>query len=837
MDRTISALAKSAGLIAWTAYILGLLLRSLHVLQLEQYYTWPFVRWVAARRERWAPVERVGLALAAAGLGHAAARRPSPVWWIVWSLVGAWGWWRARSGPAKKPLVLTARAWRLLAGQAVVSSLVTASLAALIARRSGTRWGGGALFVGAGTASLLTPALTAAANVLLWPVEAGLRRFYVWDARRRRRACHPNVIAVSGSYGKTSTKQFTATILSARWPTLTTTGSTNTLMGNARVVREQLRPGHEQLVVELGDWIPGDVRELCEMLEPRVGVFTTIGPEHLERFKTMQRIVEAKAALVDALPPGGLAVVNADDPLVRSLGERARRRGVRVVTYGSCPEADVRATDVRTTRDGLAFTVNAEGCTASFKVGVLGRHNVSNVLAAAATALALGMSLQDVARAAANIEPVEHRLQPIRGAGGVLAIDDAFNSNPRGAAEALHVLGELEGGRRVLVTPGMVELAEREQDENRAFARMAAGVCDEVVLVGHDRAAPLLAGLREGGFPPERTHVVRSLAEATDRLKGILRSGDIVLFENDLPDQYDEVGSRQPAVGSNPDRPHDDGALVTTTITSGERVAATPTAYCLLPTAYSSLRIAYRELGAAEGLPVLVLHGWGATSEAVRVIQQCLADRHRTIAPDLPGFGRSDLPGNWGTAEYAEAIRGFLRQLGIERAHVVGHSRGGAIGIVLAARYPELVERLVVVNSAGICQPLGLETRLRVLAYRTARKAAEPVAALGGARARVAAREWLASRFGSADYRAAGPLRQVMVRLVNEDLRYLLPRIQAPTLVIWGDRDAQTPLASAELMEQLIPDAGLVVFPGAGHFAYADDPGRFCRVVGHFLGA
>ena len=300
------------------------------------------------------------------------------------------------------------------------------------------------------------PLLTAGANLLLWPVEEAFRRYYLADARKKLRAVGPTVVGVAGSYGKTSTKEITATILGARWRMLKPPGSYNTPMGLSRVLREQLEPSHEVFVAELGDYVPGDIRFLCDLVGPKVGILTTIGPEHLERFKTMERIVQTKEELIDALPPDGVAVVNQDDPLVRAIGDRAAARGLRVVRYGQTePGAQVRARDVETTRDGLRFTVEADGHgEASFSVGLLGRHNVMNVLAATGAALALGMTLPEIARAARRIEPVEHRLQPIQGAGGVLVIDDTYNSNPRGAAEALAVLGELPGGKKVLVTPG-----------------------------------------------------------------------------------------------------------------------------------------------------------------------------------------------------------------------------------------------------------------------------------------------------------------------------------------------------------------------------------------------
>ncbi len=253
------------------------------------------------------------------------------------------------------------------------------------------------------------------------------------------------------------------------------------------------------------------------------------------------------------------------------------------------------------------------------------------------------------------------------------------------------------------------------------------------------------------------------------------------------------------------------------------------------PILVNGLRVAYRETGRdLPGVPVVVLHGWGCSSESVVSIQRCLETAHPTLAPDLPGFGESDAPPEaWGSTEYAALVTAWLGELGVERASFVGHSFGGKVAIVIASGTPALVERLVLVNSAGIRARQGPSYRARVLAFKTARHLIG-AAPLPG---KPAMQEWLARRFGSDDYRQAGALRDTLVRVVNEDLQQLLPRIAAPTLLIWGDQDDATPPENARSMEREIPDAGLVTFPGAGHFAYLDDPGRFCRVVGNFLTA
>lgn len=235
-----------------------------------------------------------------------------------------------------------------------------------------------------------------------------------------------------------------------------------------------------------------------------------------------------------------------------------------------------------------------------------------------------------------------------------------------------------------------------------------------------------------------------------------------------------------------------------------------------------------------DGSALLLLHGWGASRELFAPLLDGLQPGRRLIVPDLPGFGGTpEPPAPWSAHEYAAWTLALLDGLGVERCDVIGHSNGGRIAIVMAAEHPERVRRVVLTASAGIRPRRGMRYRLSVSAYKALRRV-QRSSALPTALREMARRR--ADRRGSADYRnASGVMRGTLVRLVNQDLRALLPRLSAPTLLIWGDRDTETPLADAKVMEQLIPDSGLAVFEGAGHYAYLEQPGRFCRVVDVFL--
>ena len=239
-----------------------------------------------------------------------------------------------------------------------------------------------------------------------------------------------------------------------------------------------------------------------------------------------------------------------------------------------------------------------------------------------------------------------------------------------------------------------------------------------------------------------------------------------------------------------------------------------------------------RVLDEGSGPPVVVLHGWGGRIESMTPVLRCLNDAHRVVALDLPGFGESPLPaGAWGTPDYAAYVRDVLGSLGIPKAFFVGHSFGAKVSFYVAAVYPELVEKLVLVGSPGLRTPPSVGARVKRAAGRAGRAAGRlgpPGRALRAAVYR---------RVASDDYQNAGELRPILVKVVNEDYRSLLPRVEAPTLLVWGDRDDAAPVAHGHEMEKLIPDAGLVIFEGAGHFAYLDEPDRFCRVVRHFFGS
>lgn len=522
----------------------------LHVYQLEGYKGSEYRAWLRGRGlPRFASASH---AAGAAGLGLAAlANGTFPVGaslgaCLVWMLSFASDapWATAR---AKKPLVFTDRMRRLTVA-AVLPGLAVALAGALSAWtvRSALPLLAAWLAVDLGA-----PLFVGLAGAAMAPVERRSQDRYKRMAQARL-AARPDltVVAITGSYGKTSTKFAVAEVLRQRFNTLATPGSYNTPMGICRVVNDQLRDDHRVIVLEMGARYPHDIRELTDLVPPDIAVVTSVGVAHLETMGPIERIAAVKGDLVAGLKPGGQVVLNGDDPRVAAMMSRlpADHGRAWIVSTAGAPGADLTASDIEYDTSGARFTLRDDtGESIHASTRLLGEHNVANVLLAAAVGRAMGLRLRQIAHALERIAPVDHRLA-LQNDDGVTVIDDAFNSNPVGARNAVEVLGAMRvppGGRRAIVTPGMVELGERQEEENRAFGRAIAehlvGEADLAILVGRRQTAPIRAGLSDAGFPDARVRVVRSLFEARDILREELRAGDVVLYENDLPDHYDEA--------------------------------------------------------------------------------------------------------------------------------------------------------------------------------------------------------------------------------------------------------------------------------------------------------
>ena len=517
----------------------------LHMLQLDGYKTGRYLKWMRQHLKSCFEIKEI---LIIGGLLILTAFYPQyNDTWVFPVLCLAWGGFQIymstqrKKVEAKKPLVYTARAKRVF-GLSICLLIGIATTLVLIAQTS--PWRIAILLFSEVTVINLT-----IANLLLYPLERTIHGAYFLSAKKRIKTLQPKVIGITGSYGKTSTKYILHQILSQKFNTLMTPDSYNTPMGICKVIRGELTAEHEMFIVEMGAYKRGDIRELCNLASPQIGILTAVGPQHLERFKSIENIAKTKYELIESLPPGGLAVFNCDNEICAGLADKREQDGNAVRRYATEPfpvtsaaeRAELTATDIQHTDEGLAFRLHTSpGTETEIRTRLLGRHNVSNILAATAVAIECGMTLEEIRGAIANVESVPHRLQLTASEGNVTIIDDSFNSNPVGAKAALEVLTEIQGGKKVLVTPGMVELGEREYEENKRLGEHAADVCDLVILVGPKRTTPILDGLKAVQYPIQQIIVALNLEEVKQHLATQVEAGDVVLFENDLPDTYNE---------------------------------------------------------------------------------------------------------------------------------------------------------------------------------------------------------------------------------------------------------------------------------------------------------
>lgn len=444
--------------------------------------------------------------------------------WICLLLLVFLYWPRA----AKKKLIITARVKRLIAATAALYLL--ACLAASL--MAGISWP--LLLVSAMLGAMLSPYMVLLANLINRPIEKGINQYYIRDARRMLKAC-PNlkIIGITGSYGKTSVKYYLHTLLGAKYDVLMTPESFNTPMGIVKTIRGSLKATHEIFLCEMGARHVGDIKEICDIVDPQIGVITSLGYQHLETFKTLDHIVGTKRELFDALPPGGPRFVNGDNEFVKQYGVNQD-----AVTYGLEEGNAYRAYDLEYSEKGTRFMVQApDGSREEFTTRLLGEHNVINITGAIAVSHEMGIPLDKLKIPVRRLEGAPHRLQPMV-KGNTIIIDDAYNANPNGAHMALKTLGMFQGVR-VLVTPGMVELGEQEDHYNYELGRDAARHCDYIVLVGRRQTESIQRGVLDTDFDREHFYVAEDLQDAMKYVYGIVTNQKlIVLLENDLPDNY-----------------------------------------------------------------------------------------------------------------------------------------------------------------------------------------------------------------------------------------------------------------------------------------------------------
>lgn len=432
----------------------------------------------------------------------------------------------------KIPLRLTWRAVRVLSVSLVLAFAVWIWLANAFVRADIQ-----APLLASAFLLVLLPLVMISANILLMPYEQHTQRGYEAAAVRTLGEVRPQVIGITGSYGKSSSKAMLAHLLQFDAPTLAASGSINTLMGITRHIRENLVRGHRYLVVEMGAFKRGSIKRLCQLTPPSAGLITAVGDMHLERFGSTDAIVMAKGELADAIPAGGWLVVNADSPGALAIARNATH--CRVLLYGevSAEALATRIEEIRFTKQGATFTLRTREASYHCATPLLGRPIVLNLAGAFTLAVAMGVSPEVAVAAMRTLRPVSNRLEVVEEK-GITWIRDAYNSNQFGFRAALEVAAALPVARRFLATPGCIELGAQQFEVNRALSREAAAVCDQTVVVAETNKDAFVAGHRDAGLEA-RLVSVPSRAEAFRWIRETVKEGDLVILENDLPDLYE----------------------------------------------------------------------------------------------------------------------------------------------------------------------------------------------------------------------------------------------------------------------------------------------------------
>ncbi|KKR76377.1 MAG: UDP-N-acetylmuramoyl-tripeptide-D-alanyl-D-alanine ligase [Candidatus Levybacteria bacterium GW2011_GWA2_40_8] len=427
-----------------------------------------------------------------------------------------------RSTENKKKLVFSAKA-KLVLVLALTLFLLTVSALTFIFGITGLVLG-----VILGT----QPYLFLAISTFLLKLPENIARTWIKQKTAKKVASYKNlkVIGITGSYGKTSVKEFLYQILKTQFKTLKTPKSYNTVLGISKVVDLELDETYEYFICELAAYKRGEVRELCEMLSPSYGILTGINEQHLEMFGSIQNTTKAKFELIEAISENGFALVNVDNEIVPKSYKKYKKN---LIPYGFSGKK-FSAKNIKSVNNGTQFELILDGKKLQAKTKLIGKSQIQNIIAAASIAFKLGVSPAKIISAIEELMPVPHRLD-IKKINGFQVIDDAYNSNVTGFSEALNLLGEFKSSTKVIVTPGIVDLGSETRSIHSRLGKLCDQVCDYVILVGKSDRTD---GLGSGISNKRKVIYIDSVFDIWERLRELNLKDPIILIENDLPDNY-----------------------------------------------------------------------------------------------------------------------------------------------------------------------------------------------------------------------------------------------------------------------------------------------------------
>lgn len=372
-------------------------------------------------------------------------------------------------------------------------------------------------------------------NIINKPIEQYVRNTFIQDAKKII-AAHKqlNIVGITGSYGKTTTKHVVSTIMSESFHTVMTPESYNTPMGITITIRNYLKPIHQVFVCEMGAYKKGEIQELVDIATPNIGILTSIGPQHLETFGSLETVQATKFELIEGLPTDGIGILNKDEPLIESYQVK---NDCKIVYYGiNRDDVDYTAKHIEYHEHGMNFEAVIDGVHYKMQTQLLGHHNLQNILAGIAAAHQSGESIEAIIKGVSKLKAPPHRLE-MKKQGKYTLIDDAFNANPVGSKMALHVLAQMPG-KKIVVTPGMIDLGVEQERLNVEYAEAMAEVADFIILVGAKQATILEKGLINKSFPKDKYYIATDIHDGLKKMNTVVEEGGFVLLANDLPDLY-----------------------------------------------------------------------------------------------------------------------------------------------------------------------------------------------------------------------------------------------------------------------------------------------------------
>ena len=381
---------------------------------------------------------------------------------------------------------------------------------------------------------ILIPVVLFFAYIINEPLERLIKKYYIVRAVNTLNQTSVIKIGITGSFAKTSVKEILKTILSQKYRVLATPYSYNTPLGIARTVRN-LDSTHDVFIAEMGARQKGDIKELARLVNPKFGIITGVNHQHLESFGSIEHTMDTKYELFENLSSDGIGIFSSDNENSKKLFERFA--GEKYLAGAGEEDALVSAKGILIDERGTTFTLVIDGTEVECSTVLLGTHSVRNICLASAVAYKMGLTPKEIASGIEKIRSIGHRLELVPNNKNIVIIDDSYSANEEGVKSAMEVLDNFKG-RKIVLTPGLVELGKVENLVNYEFGKKLAKHADYVIVVGKHNAEMIIKGLIEGGMEKEKITFAKNLNKGNAVLNEMLSEGDVVLFENDLPDNY-----------------------------------------------------------------------------------------------------------------------------------------------------------------------------------------------------------------------------------------------------------------------------------------------------------